>query len=157
VQSELNLEIVGYGDLTSSEVASLTGLSEEEAERARVREYQETLVSRYSPDDLDRLKRALQKRDLVLSPGARFIGVGGVTDKGIAVDILTSMYRRMYSDVWTIGIGDSLNDIPLFFSVDIPVQVKKPDGTWEQIDMGLHRVEGVGPKGWSEFVMEWLA
>jgi mannosyl-3-phosphoglycerate phosphatase len=157
VESELNLEIVGYGDLSSSAVAELTGLSKEEAARAKVREYQETLVSKYRKDDLNRLKRALEKRDLVLSPGAQFIGVGGLTDKGIAVDILTTFYQWKYDEVLTIGIGDSPNDFPMFLSVDIPVQVKKPDGTWEQIEMDLHRIDGIGPKGWNKFVMERFA
>jgi mannosyl-3-phosphoglycerate phosphatase len=158
VQLELDLKIVGYGDLTSSEVASLSGLSEDQAERAKEREYQETVVSRYSEEDLNRLDRALKKRDLVLSPGARFMGVGGPTDKGIAADILSTMYRLMHPGVRTIGIGDSFNDISLFLSVDIPVLVQQPDATWAPIAMeSLHRVEGAGPRGWNDFVMKWLA
>ena len=156
VQSELNLKIVGYGDLSTAAVASLTGLSEADAVRAKDREYQETLVSKYSQDELALLKHALKRRDLVLSPGARFVGVGGITDKGIAVDILTTLFRKMYHEIWTIGIGDSFNDIPLFVSVDIPIQVKKPDGTWEPIGIDLNRVDGIGPQGWNAFVMEWF-
>jgi mannosyl-3-phosphoglycerate phosphatase len=158
VQSELNLEIVGYGDLSAAEVSSLTGLSEDAAVRAKQREYQETVVSRYSEQDLDRLDRALKKRGLVLSPAARFMGVGGATDKGIAVDVLTTMYRLRHLDIHTVGIGDSFNDIPLFLSVDIPVLVQQPDGTWAPIPMeGLHRIKGIGPAGWNDFVMEWFS
>jgi mannosyl-3-phosphoglycerate phosphatase len=158
VQSELNLRIVGYGDLSSAEVSSLTGLSNDEAERARQREYQETVVSKYSEEDLEKLATSLKKRDLVLSPGARFMGVGGKTDKGIAVDVLTTMLQLKYGEIRTIGIGDSFNDVPMFLSVDVPVLVQQPDATWAPVEIeGVHKFDGVGPKGWNNFVMEWLA
>jgi mannosyl-3-phosphoglycerate phosphatase len=157
IESELNLKIVGYGDLSPAEVSSLTGLSNKEAERAKQREYQETVVSKYSEHDLERLAKSLKKRDLVLSPGARFMGVGGKTDKGIAVDVLTTMFQLEYGEIRTIGIGDSFNDVPLFLSVDVPVLVQQPGATWAPIEIdGVHRFDGVGPKGWNDFVLEWL-
>lgn len=157
VQSELNLKIVGYGDLDTSAVASLTGLSGEQASRAQQREYQETVVSTFSRGQLERLDRALGKRGLVRSQGGRFMGIGGETDKGIAASVLSTMFRKKYGEIVTVGIGDSFNDIPLFLSVDVPVLVQQPDATWAPIAIdSLHRVPEIGPNGWKSFVDQWL-
>ncbi len=55
----------------------------------------------------------------------------------------------------TIGLGDSLNDLPLLSAVDIPILVQKPEGQWEEMDLPmLQRVEGIGPVGWRRAVEE---
>ena len=52
-----------------------------------------------------------------------------------------------------MGIGDSLNDLPMLLSVDIPVLVQKPGGVWEEINVPyLYRVDGIGPEGWARAV-----
>ena len=53
----------------------------------------------------------------------------------------------------TMGIGDSLNDLPLLEAVDTPVLVKKSTGTYDAhiLERLPHaRLAGdIGPKGWS--------
>ena len=70
---------------------------------------------------------------------------------------MTGLYRRMWGEVETIGLGDSLNDLPMLAAVDIPVLVQKKDHTWENIDLPeLRRIPGVGPQGWSRAIKEIL-
>jgi mannosyl-3-phosphoglycerate phosphatase len=61
-------------------------------------------------------------------------------------------------NVTTIGIGDSLNDLPLLNEVDIPVLIPKEDGSYVSgINLDrLLRAKKVGPKGWGETVTEIL-
>jgi mannosyl-3-phosphoglycerate phosphatase len=52
-----------------------------------------------------------------------------------------------------VGLGDSLNDLPMLQVVDFPILVQKPDAQYDE-DVrrrlpGVHLAEGVGPKGWS--------
>jgi hypothetical protein len=39
--------------------------------------------------------------------------------------------------------------------VDIPILVQKMDGSWEDINLPrLHKVQGIGPKGWNRAIKE---
>ncbi len=73
----------------------------------------------------------------------------GSNDKGKAVAMLIELFKRKLGEIMTIGLGDSLNDLPLLSAVDIPILVQKPEGQWEEMDLPmLQRVEGIGPVGW---------
>jgi mannosyl-3-phosphoglycerate phosphatase len=69
---------------------------------------------------------------------------------------LRALYDRDRGPVRTIGLGDSLNDLPLLESVDVPVLVQKPDGAYDpDITLpGLVRAPGAGPAGWNAAVRE---
>ncbi|MEJ2722900.1 MAG: hypothetical protein P8181_17445 [bacterium] len=57
-----------------------------------------------------------------------------------------------------VGIGDSHNDLPMLSAVDVAALVQKRPGVWEAIGApDLVRVEGVGPAGWNQFVLEYVA
>jgi mannosyl-3-phosphoglycerate phosphatase len=82
----------------------------------------------------------------------------GHHDKGLAVQILRTLYERWRGPVTIAGFGDSLNDLPLLRAVDHPVLVRKENGRYdERINIpDLYRTQGVGPAGWNEAVMRWL-
>jgi mannosyl-3-phosphoglycerate phosphatase len=157
VRSETGIQLKGYGDMTPSEVAEVTGLVPAAAELAMKREYQETVVSRHDPNELEAITNALAQRGLRLTKGGRFLAVSGQHDKGAAVDLLAAMYRREFGDVRIVGIGDSYNDLSMLAAVDVPVLVQKEPGVWEAIGTpNLVRVDAVGPEGWSWFVSKCL-
>ncbi|RLG37717.1 MAG: mannosyl-3-phosphoglycerate phosphatase [Candidatus Alkanophagales archaeon] len=144
-------EIVGFGDMTVEEVARDCGLSLKEAKLAKLREYDEAF-SILEGDEREIL-RLIREAGLNYTKGGRYYHIIGNNDKGRAVHILTELYSKKFKDVKTIGIGDSLNDLPMLMTVDIPVLVKKRDGTY---DMDIERImegkllkaEGIGPSGW---------
>lgn len=157
VRHETGIELTGYGDMGPADVAHVTGLDMEGAALAMKREYQETIVSSHTAEELGRVAAAFSARGIRLTKGGRFLGVSGEHDKGAAVDVLAELYRRDFSDVLLIGLGDSHNDLPLLNAVQVPVLVQKKPGLWEEVDVpGLIRVDGVGPDGWSQFVSEHL-
>lgn len=157
IRRELGVPFRGFGDLSAEEVAQLTGLSLEEAQRAKEREYDETLLlGELPPRDRERVRKALERAGLRWTHGGVFDHtLGRTSDKGKAARRLLELYRREFGDVRSVGLGDSRNDEPLLRAVDLPVLVQKPDGTWEDLDLpGLSRVEGVGPAGWRRAVEE---
>ena len=157
VQSETRIQLKGYGDMTAAEVAELTGLDRAGAERAMMREYQETLVSIHGPADLERITHAFAAHGLWLSKGGRFLAVSGRHDKGVAVDALVALFRRKLGGMRTIGIGDSHNDLSMLTAVDVPALVMKKPDEWEAIGIpNLIRVDGMGPEGWNRFVLDYL-
>ena len=46
-------------------------------------------------------------------------------DKGKAVRALKELYSEKFLEIKTIGLGDSLNDLPMLEAVDVPVLVKR--------------------------------
>jgi mannosyl-3-phosphoglycerate phosphatase len=155
IRDDTGVNFKGFGDMSAEEVASLTSLDLEAAERAKAREYDESVNLELTSDELNRFLNAIQKTGLNYTSGSRYYDVTGPNDKGKATRILIDLFNRKSGQIKTIAIGDSLNDLPMLLAVDIPVLVQKPGGTWEEIDVPrLHRVKGIGPEGWARAVEE---
>jgi len=93
--------------------------------------------------------------------GGRLFHLSGGSDKGKALRILKEMYQKEWkSEIKSIGLGDSLNDLPMLLEVDFPVLVKLHNGKYEEkVKKTLEKPflpEGIGPKGWNEAVFKIL-
>lgn len=158
VARDTELKLRGYGDMSVEQVTEKTGLDTAGARRAKQREYEETLVMEFSPEEYRRVSEALQSRGLRITRGGKWYGVSGSNDKGRAVSILIDLFRKQYGAVWTVGLGDSQNDVSLLTTVDRPILVQKPGKEWEPMEIpGLYRVEGVGPAGFNRAVLSLLS
>lgn len=154
VVRETGLKLSGYGDMTVEEVMEKTGLDFAGAKRAREREYEETVVTELTPAEFRTVSKALEARGLTITRGGKGYGVAGSSGKGRAISILADLFRRRYGPVWTVGLGDSQNDVSLLEAVHAPVLVQKPGNRWEAIEIpGLYRVRGVGPSGWNRAIL----
>lgn len=150
VREELQLPLLGYGDMTLPEIVELTGLDERSAALAARREYEETVVTRLSDSDRGRFRAALARHGVMMTAGARFISISTANDKGRATQTLIEMFRRERGEIVTVGIGDSWNDAPLLSVTDLALQVQQPGGDWADLPVnGVRRINGVGPKGWT--------
>ncbi len=162
VREESGFHFRGFGDMSDEEVAEETGLDIDSAKLAKQREYDETVViaseakqSYITSGEIDKFLQKIKQAGLNWTHGGRFYGVMGDNDKGKAVKIVTGLYREMWGEIETIGLGDSLNDLPMLSTVDIPILVQKRDYTWENIDVpNLRKVQGIGPEGWSKAIKE---
>jgi mannosyl-3-phosphoglycerate phosphatase len=67
-----------------------------------------------------------------------------------------ALFRRAWPDVLSVGIGNSLNDLPLLQAVDLPILVATKGGAYDRAVSvpGLNYADGVGPEGWNAAVME---
>jgi mannosyl-3-phosphoglycerate phosphatase len=155
LREKLGIAVRGFGDMTPEEVMDLTGLTHEEALLAKQRDFGEPFV--FSKKTEERFLAEIEGAGLTWTRGLLF-HIMGDHHKGRAAKILRKLYERQYGSVTTIGIGDSLNDLPFLLTVDRPVLVRKLSGLHEaKIDMpGLLRTNGVGPAGWNEAVTEIL-
>lgn len=142
--AEAGVTIRGYGDLTVDEVATLTGLDPAAAARARDREHTESFL--LEPEErAGELRAAATRRGLRLVRGSRMWTAQGTHDKGTAVRRLLETWGRPPS----YGIGDHEADRELLEAVDHPMVVRRPDGSWVDLQPpGLLRLDGVGPEGW---------
>jgi mannosyl-3-phosphoglycerate phosphatase len=145
----------GFTDMSAAEVAATTGLNLESARLAQHREYDEPVEFDPSGKGLSEFLAKLGEAGLNWSCGGRLHHIIGGGGKGRAVEILTGLYRRMWGEIRTIGLGNGLNDLPFLSQVDMPVLVQKGDGSWEDMNLPrLRRVRGVGPEGWSRAIGE---
>lgn len=151
-RAEVGIDVKGYADLTNKQVMQLTGLSAEAAKRAAQRDYSETLLEGVTPSEGWTLfVSKLDELGLQCVSGGKFHTVMGKgSDKGKAVQLLTSLFRKKYGEIKTVGLGDSANDLPLLEAVDVPFLVQKPSGEWETVqNPKIQKIEAIGPQGWN--------
>lgn len=151
-----NFRMKGFSEMNVEEIAAYTGLPLEEAALAAKREYSEPFIFSDTLAQFHVLTSLLQKRGLMITQGGRFYHMTGQNDKGTAVQILRRVYANTYPDksIWTAGLGDSANDIPMLRHVDMSVVIRKKTGEWEQIQ-GIEPTiysDKAGPRGWAEII-----
>ena len=146
----------GFKSMSAVEVAEITGLSLESARLAKQREYDEPVEFQSSGEkDLGDLLAKLRKAGLDWSYGGRLHHVMGGGGKGKAVEILSGLYRKMWGQIRTVGLGNGVNDLPMLSQVDIPILVQKRDHSWEDSNLPrLRKAHGIGPEGWSRAIVE---
>jgi mannosyl-3-phosphoglycerate phosphatase len=159
IEKELGVELRGYGDMSIEEVVRRTGLSRPEAELAMQRRYDEPFVVEDDRCPLEALTQAITARGLRWTRGDRFHHLMGIQDKGQAVYYLIECYRRradhLQTRLITVGIGNSLNDLPMLRAVEHPILVQQPDGLYEPDFKlpGLILAPGPGPIGWNRAIL----
>ena len=144
--------------MTPEEVAMETGLDLDTAQRAKEREYDETVKLEGEPENISKVLNAINNGGLNYTHGGRYYNVMGGCDKGEATTILINLFQKKLGKLETIGIGDSLNDVPMLEVVDVPLLVQKPGGGWEDVKLPrIRRIEGIGPVGWKKAIAELLS
>lgn len=159
IRTKLKCDIRGFCDMKPEEISSLCGLSLNEALLSKEREFDESFIIKEDNKLQNKVLAEIKTRGYQYTKGGRFFHITGENDKGKAVEILTDLYKKKYSHIITIGLGDSFNDKPLLGRVDIPVLLQKPDGTHDpDVDVkGLIKVDGIGPKGWGDYIVSYLS
>jgi mannosyl-3-phosphoglycerate phosphatase len=148
-------DIKGFGDMTVGEVSESTGLSNEEAEMAKERDFDEPFFFAGAINELPRLFESIRAKGFDHTRG-KFFHILGNSDKGKAVSILIELYKREFGEITTIAIGDGPNDIPMLARADHPIVVQKPDGSYdpELILPNLIRADSIGPDGWNKVILD---
>lgn len=146
LREKTGLPLRGFSDMSAREISIRCGLSLDQANLAKQREYDEPFLIP-PPSSAAMLSQASH---IPLTRGGRFFHLA-TGDKGRAVSMLMKLFRRRRPDTVSIGIGDAHNDLALFKAVDIPVLVQDAEGGYDpELAMpGLHYAKGIGPVGWN--------
>jgi mannosyl-3-phosphoglycerate phosphatase len=154
IRGSTGLPLRGFGDMTVEEIASCCGLTRQDAAMAAMREYDEPFIG-IEERMLPRVAQEAEARGFQIVSGGRFHHLVGGNDKGRAVRALRSYYEVSRGRASTVGLGDSANDAPMLRAVDLPVLVRKPDGSrLEVADLpGLMIAPSPGPQGWRDVVL----
>lgn len=160
VLSELRSEgfnLNGFGDMSIKQIADLTGLKNADAKRAIQRDFDEPFLFKGNDKQILKLKRRIRAKGFNYTQG-EFFHIMGDSDKGRAVEILKTLYADEFSEIATVALGDSLNDLEMLRAVDYPVVVQKKDGSYDKSfsSRKLKRANGIGPDGWNRAVIDLL-
>lgn len=159
IKRETGIPIRGFSDLTAEEISSLSELRLEEARLAKMREYDEPFIVEGGEREVDRVKEKIRSKGLTYAWGGRFHHLFGKNDKGEAVKILKELYENEFLSIATVGIGDSINDLPMLLTVDHPVFLKgKEDLSAEIIPLtrNLMMMGETGPRAWNDAILNLL-
>jgi len=150
-------KITTFGNLTAEEVAKVTGLNLMMAGLAKQRDYSETVIIEGTKRQIESALSSINEMGLKYTFGGKFYEVYDGGDKGRAVKLLVELFKLSFGDIYTIGLGDSLNDVEMLAAVDLPVLVQTVNNRWNNVKVkNLKRVIGVGPEGWSKAASELL-
>jgi len=128
-------KIVGFGDMTAEEIAKDSGLPLYLAQLAKKRQYSEPfkILDGSEKEVLD----AISSEGLCYTRGGRYLHALGNCDKGKATSILKNLYLQQFKRIFSIGVGDSDNDLTMLKIVDKPFFVNKTTdkkALWKEIE-----------------------
>ena len=164
IEDAVETPLHGFGDLSLDDIMQVSGLSRSEAELANVREYDEPFLLEGPQTLVEEVCRQIVARGLRWMKTGGLFHLTGHNDKGEAAEILMRCYQREQRlrfrsrPAESVGIGESINDIPLLAVVDHPILVQRPDGSFDTdvILPRLVRRRGIGPAGWSDALLRLL-
>ncbi len=148
----------GFADMRVDEIAALTTLSFENAQRASQRDFSEPFILE-NEEALAKLKKMAEKDGFDIVKGGRFYHlITRGQDKAAAVRKVISHYNDQYNTTFTsIALGDSENDLTMLQNVDVPILVPHPDGSFTPFTApNLIKAPYPGPKGWNEVLKRYF-
>ena len=154
-------KLIGITSLSEKEIVNLTGLKPESAILAKKRRTTLPFIADgtnlLSDSEIIELNIMLEEHDFTVTKGGRFNHIlPAGSGKGEAVKKIIEFYRVKFNDeILSAAAGDSLNDIPMFESVDYPYVIRKSDGSFMNFMAGKI-MSSSGPAGFSEAVNDFL-
>jgi len=148
------IEVRSFVNMSFEEIAEDADLSLEMAQLAKEREF--TMPFKLLDESkINELKKFARAHDLNLTKGGRYFHLMGKFDKGEAVRKLSTLFKKEFNKIETIGFGDSQNDFEMLEAVDNGFLVGKIDGKYASNK--FPHAEGIGPGGFSKKMTELLS
>ena len=160
---ELDVEIVGFADLTIEDAARELGVSDVEAQLAKLREYTELIrIADETDARRSHVLNALRRRGLRCWPIGRHHLVSATRDRTESLLTLKALWRHSWGEAPSIvGFGNSEDDVNWLRYADVAVIVQ--DGHAGVDPRMLSKLptarvsQQPGRLGWSEAIVESVA
>lgn len=150
----------GFSQMSNSQLAELTGLSEKDAEKAKLRHYSEPLHWLGDACQKKAFIKRMRENGTTIIEGGRFLHVCGDESKGVALEWLFNQIKHELPGDWlSVALGDSENDSAMLEAADISVQIKSMTHPFIQLqrEKGVMRSSMPGPTGWHEVMMQLIS
>ena len=124
VANKLKIDVNGFSGMSVQDVANDCRLSLAQARLATLREYDEPFrIVDANPAVQGRLFEGLRRAGFRCFTHEAHHHVTGVKDKTESVRTLTSLYRRQFHEVLTVGLARDPDELGLLQAVDVPVVI----------------------------------
>lgn len=156
IRAQEAYQFQGFSDWSAEEVSTCTGLDEPSAELAKQREFSEPVLWHDSAEALQQFRVALERLDLQILEGGRFLSIQGHYDKATAMNWLQQQDENRGKVI--VALGDSPNDEAMLNAANIAVVVKSAKSDRLQLDQPEHIIHtsNPGPAGWQAAMEEVL-
>mgnify|MGYP001627751581 CR=1 FL=1 len=144
----------GFGDLSNSQVADITGLPPASAKLARNRAFSEPGLFDGDSDSLNAFVTALKEQQVHARRGGRFLTLSFGGTKADRMDEIAARYGVPKM----IALGDAPNDVEMLEKADHGFIIANPSGTNLPVLAGersgrITRSEKPGPSGWNQCIL----
>lgn len=157
----LRPSIHGFYDMSPAEIATVTGLAEADATRAKARQASEPFLWRGDDAGLAELSALAASDGFKLTQGGRFYHLLSEGGKDWAVSWVTRQMQALYPSrkFLTIALGDSANDKAMLALADYGIIIPNADGSGLVINDAsgtIIRAPHPGPRGWGAALLSLL-
>lgn len=159
VPQELRAYFEGFSEWSVEKCAAVTGLSIEDAGRAKMRQFSEPGL--WSGTDADRIEfeRALEVSGVHARHGGRYLTLSGGATKADQMQDIASRYDPKPA---IMALGDAPNDVEMIAAADHGVIVKNTHGPGipmmpDEPTGKILRTQDEGPMGWNTAVLDCIA
>ena len=159
VRAEQRYRFIGFADMTTEEVMCATGLARHDSRNAKQRLASEPILWQDTTERLKQFRQSVAEDGLVSLQGGRFLHVMGQTDKATAMEHVIDWYGKRGSRFFqTVALGDSENDRLMLLTADVPVIIRRKDGSHLSLPERPDAIisDQPGPAGWNQCILKIL-
>lgn len=153
-----SFDFTGFAKMKACELSKILGTTEDRAENALNRNFDEPIVWHDSEEAFIEFQHWGKSVGLHVSSSYKFAHVTANADKGASMDWLLSCFSDDGTKPRVIALGDGPSDIPMLRSADVAVIVRS--SRHEPLDVqGRERTlvtDDCGPAGWNTAVLDLL-
>ncbi len=154
IQNKLLFETKIYSQMSANELMKITNLPKDLAELSKTKYYADGFfVPKLNIKKFLTIKKEAKKMGFEAIMGGRFVGLNKGSDKGLATKILLYLFEKKYYKIYSISLGDSENDLPMFKNTDKSFLIKR---SGKQINKqklkninNLEIIDEIAPKAWA--------
>jgi mannosyl-3-phosphoglycerate phosphatase family protein len=145
-----------FANMSIKEISAATGLSADQAQLANTREYSEPIQWQGNDALKQTFVEELESLGGTVLQGGRFLNLSGAHCKGKALLWLAEQYLNdsIPSDLKTLALGDSQNDISMLEKADYGCLIRSPSHSPPELRRKTNYLisDHFGPKGWAQGV-----
>lgn len=152
IDATLRHQFEGFGDMSVSRVADLTGLTPEDAARAKDRCFSEPGLWHGDDGSRETFLKTLAELGLTARQGGRFLTLSHGQTKA---DAMSAVIKQLNGTI-TLALGDAPNDAEMLAAADHAVIIRNdhgPDFPDISTKGTLFRTNAAGPEGWNSAVL----
>ncbi|SCA57949.1 putative Glucosyl-3-phosphoglycerate/mannosyl-3-phosphoglycerate phosphatase [Candidatus Terasakiella magnetica] len=155
IDQNLSSHILGFSQMSVSQIIEHTGLPKQKAIKAKDRKASEPFLWSGNDAELKILKIKAKEAGLKVLQGGRFYHLLSNVDKSSAIKWLLEKIEAKYPaiDFHTCALGDGPNDEDMLKTVDTGIVIANPNVTRPNITGATGQIvysKRIGPQGWSD-------